>query len=293
MTSTFGKGTARQRTLGALLRRLRKAARLSGQELAGRLGASQSHLSRVELGDAAATRELVEGWLRETAPGDSDRETALGLADDVAAAFGSWREALAGGLVKIQREVAAAEAAAATRLGYLPLFVPGLLQTPEYAYHVVARKYRDRADLAEAVAARMQRQVVLHDRTKTLRWVIGEAGLRWRMGPPQVMAAQLDRIAALAAERHLDVRVLPFSRSGPVWNDHGFTIGADRADGEPDLVNIELLTGPLNIRDPEQVREYREAYERLAELALTGADAVRFVLDVRAELTQIDRRSAG
>lgn len=288
MTSAFGKGTARQRTLGGLLRRLRKAAKLSGNALAAQLEVSQSHLSRVELGDAAATRKLVEGWLRETGANASDREAALGLADDVAAEFGTWREALAAGLVKVQREVAAAEAAAATRLAFVPLFVPGLLQTPEYAFNLLAGDMPGRTDIADAVAGRVQRQVVLYDRTKTLRWVIGEAGLRWRMGPPPVMAAQLDRVASLAAERHLDVRVLPFARSSPVWHDHGFTVTADRADGEPDQVHVELLTGPLNIRDPEQVRQYRGAYERLSELALGGADAVRFVLRVRAEFTQKD-----
>jgi hypothetical protein len=58
----------------------------------------------------------------------------------------------------------------------------------------------------------MQRQVVLYSQAKTLRWVIGEAGLRWRVGPPEVVAAQLDRLAALTVELHLDVRVLPFER---------------------------------------------------------------------------------
>jgi transcriptional regulator with XRE-family HTH domain len=282
LTSSYGTG--RQRTLGALLRRLRKQAGLSGQNLAGRLGVSQSHLSRIELGGAAATRELVSGWLDETGASAADRATATELAERVASEFGSWREALAGGLVKIQREAAAAEAASATRIAYVPMLVPGLLQTPEYAHHLVAGDLPDRLDIADAVAARMQRQAILHDRAGTLRWVIGEAGLRWRVGPAPVMVAQLDRVAVLATERHLDVRVLPFERTGPVWHDHGFTIYADRTDGEPDLVALELLTGPVTIRDPDQVREYREAYDRLAELSLRGPDAVQFVLSIRDEL---------
>lgn len=284
MSAAFGKATARQRKLGGLLRRFRQADRLSGPVLAGRLGISQSHLSRVELGEAAATAELVESWTRQTGASSADRETAAELAEAVAAEMVSWREAVASGLVKLQRDALDAEATASTRIAYVPALVPGLMQTPEYATHLVAGDHPDRDDVAEAVAVRMQRQIILYSGTKSLRWVIGEAGLRWRVGPPQVMAAQLDRLAALAGEPQLDVRVLPFERTGPVWHDHGFTILADRTDGEPDLVHLELLTGLVNITDSKEIAQYVSAYERLSDLALRGPEAVRLIHQVRAEL---------
>lgn len=287
MSSAFGKGTARQRRLGELLRRLRKAAGLSGPVLASRLGVSQSHLSRVELGEAIATAELVNHWTRETGASQADRQAAAALAEAVAAEFITWREALASGLAKLQRDALAAEEAATTRIAYVPALIPGLMQTAEYATHLVANDNPDYDDVAEAVAVRMQRQVILYSRVKTLRWVIGEAGLRWRVGPPEVMAAQLDRLAALAAEPHLDIRVLPFERTAPVWHDHGFTILADRTDGEPDLVNLELLTRMVNITDPTEVAQYRAAYEQLADLALRGAEAVPLIHRVRAELSRV------
>jgi transcriptional regulator with XRE-family HTH domain len=286
LSSAFGKGTARQRRLGGLLRRLRKSAGMSGSILAGRLSISQSHLSRVELGEAVATAELVDKWTRETGASPADREAATGLAMAVAAEFVSWREALVSGLAKLQRDALAAEAAAATRIAYVPALIPGLMQTAEYATHLVAADNPDHDDVAEAVAVRMQRQVILYSRAKTLRWVIGEAGLRWRVGPPEVMAAQLDRLAALAVEPHLDVRVLPFERTAPVWHDHGFTILADRTDGESDLVNLELLTGTINITDPKEVAPYRAAYERLADLALRGAEAMPLIHQVRGEFSE-------
>lgn len=285
MSAAFGKGTARQRRLGGLLRRLRKAAGLSGPVLAGRLGISQSHLSRVELGEAAATAELVDNWTHETGARQADHETATELAEAVATEMVTWREAVASGLVKLQRDALDAEAASATRIAYVPALIPALMQTPDYATHLVAGDHPDRDDVAEAVAVRAQRQVILYNRAKTLRWVIGEAGLRWRVGPPEVMAAQLDRLAALAGEPQLDVRVLPFERTAPVWHDHGFTILADRTDGEPDLVHLELLTGPANITDPKEVARYRAAYERLADLAVRGSEAVAVIHRVRDELS--------
>jgi transcriptional regulator with XRE-family HTH domain len=269
-----------------LLRRLRKSAGMSGPVLSGRLSISQSHLSRIELGEAVATTELVDRWTRETGAGQADLQAAADLAEAVAAEFVSWREALASGLAKLQRDALTAEAAAMTRIAYVPALIPGLMQTAEYATHLVAADNPDHDDVDEAVAVRMQRQVILYSRAKTLRWVIGEAGLRWRVGPPEVMAAQLDRLAALAVEPHLDVRVLPFERTAPVWHDHGFTILADRTDGEPDLVNLELLTGTINITDPKEVAQYRAAYERLADLALRGAEALPLIQQVRAEFSE-------
>ncbi|MGH3812079.1 MAG: DUF5753 domain-containing protein [Pseudonocardiaceae bacterium] len=238
----------------------------------------------MELGEAVATAELVDNWTRETGASQADRQAAADLAEAVASEFLAWREALASGLVKLQRDALDAETAATTMSAYVPALIPGLMQISEYAAHLVAGENPDREDVPEAVAVRMQRQVILYSRAKTLRWVISEAGLRWRVGPSEVMAAQLDRLAALAVEPHLDLRVLPFERTAPVWHDHGFTILADRADGEPDLVHLELLTGLVNITDPTEVAQYRAAYERLADLALRGVEAVPLIHQVRAEL---------
>lgn len=285
MTSSYGRSPRRVR-LGALLRDLRKDAGLPGEALAAALGVSQSHLSRVELGDAAPSRELAERWAHECGAIQATREAAAELAESVAVEFTARRTAKGRSLVALQRDIAAAEAVATTRCAWVPMLIPGLLQTAGYAHHLVGGDFPDRDDVAEAVAARMQRQPILFERSKTLRWVIGEGGLRWRVAPPDVMAAQLDRVALLAAEPHLDIRVLPFANTTPVWHDHGFTIRADRTDGHGDLVNVELLTGPASITEPAEVEEYKRAYERLAELALRGREAVDFVRRVMNESTQ-------
>lgn len=286
MTNPYGRSPRRVR-LGALLRDLRKDASLSGEALSAALGVSQSHLSRVELGDAAPSQELAERWARECHADRSVVEAAAELAESVTVEFSARRTAKARSLAALQRDAAQAEAAATTICGWVPMLIPGLLQTAGYAHHLVAGDFPDRDDVAEAVAARMQRQPILFDRSKTLRWVIGEAGLRWRVAPPDVMAAQLDRVGLLTAEPHLDIRVLPFTNTAPIWHDHGFTLEADRTDGHGDLVTVELLTGPANITEPAEVAEYKQAYERLAALALKGEQAVAFIRKVMAEMKDV------
>jgi hypothetical protein len=59
---------------------------------------------------------------------------------------------------------------------------------------------------------------------------------------------------------------------------------ADRADGEPELVTVEMLTGEATSIEPGEVAEYKAADERLAELALAGADTVTFIRPVTAEM---------
>lgn len=289
MSHLFGEGSPRRRQLGASLRRMRKAAGLSGEALADRLGVSQSHLSRVELGQTAAAPDLVACWAELAGAPSAERAAAEQLAAAVAVELTTWKAALSSGLAKAQRDAAEAEAAALTRIAWVPLLIPGLMQTAGYTHHLVTGDYPDRSDVADAVAARMQRQTILYERGRTLRWVIGEGGLRWRVAPPDVMAAQLDRVAVLAAEPHLDVRVLPFTATGPVWHDHGFTVLADRTDGQPDLVHVELLTGPLNVTGPEQVAAYRRAYERLAAPAVGGQEAVALIRRVMTDLRQETR----
>lgn len=281
----YGRSQRRIR-LGALLRGLRKNAKLSGEALADQLAVSQSHLSRVELGDTAPSRELVERWTRMCGAPEDSMQQALELAEAVVVEVTARRTVKGRSLVALQRDAEQAVAAATVISGWVPLLVPGLLQTAGYAQHLVAGDFPDREDIAEAVAARMQRQTVLYDQSKTLRWVISEAGLRWRVAPPDVMAAQLDRLSMLALEPHLDLRVLPFANTGPVWHDHGFNILGGRTDGHGDLVSVGLLTGPARITEPAEVAEYKKAYERLAELALSGADAVAFIRQVMAETRQ-------
>ncbi|MGH8897334.1 MAG: helix-turn-helix domain-containing protein [Egibacteraceae bacterium] len=287
MASPFGERSTRRRRLGAALRRLRIAAGLPGEQLAERLGVSQSQISRVELGQTVANPDLVDRWAAVCGADDEERARLVGAAEAVTVEATAWRKALPRGLARMQQESAGIEASAATRLAYVPLLVPGLMQTASYAYEMVAAAYPDRADVAAAVAARMERQTILYERSKTLRWVIGEAGLRWRMATTDVMLAQLDRVAMLAAEPHLDVRVLPLARQTAVWHDHGFTILADRADGQPDLVHVETLTAALNVTDAAQVAAYRQAYETVAELSVGGAEAVGLIRQIMAEYADL------
>jgi len=114
----FGELSARRQELGAALRRLRKSAGMSGEEMAAALGISQSRVSRMELGQQLAAPEVVGNWARAARAPDAERETLLGIAEAATAEMISWRRAMSRGLVTLQEDSRALEASATVILNF-------------------------------------------------------------------------------------------------------------------------------------------------------------------------------
>ena len=68
-----------------------------------------------------------------------------------------------------------------------PNLVPGLLQTPDYAQRVptMFQKLMPQVDVPSSAAERINRQSTLYEEDKEFEFLIGEAALRWRPGPPR------------------------------------------------------------------------------------------------------------
>jgi hypothetical protein len=163
-------------------------------------------------------------------------------------------------------------------------FVPGLLQTPEYARYRLVESLEEIGaadDVDDAVAARMQRQQVLYRHGKHLEFVITEAVLRYRLCPPDVLAGQLDRLVALSTLTTIRFGVIPFERQLPVAPVHGFHVYDDR------VVQVEHLTAMLKLTQPSEIATYATFFDRLAEAACYGADARAVITRALADLQAI------
>ena len=287
MSHPFGELSAQRRDLGAALRRLRVAAGLSGEQIAERAGISQSRVSRIELGQQSVPVAVAETWARAAGATGQDLAAVTELAEAAATQATSWRKAAARGLVKLQQDSRQAEASAATILNYQPLGIPGLLQVPEYSRRLLAAGYPPRSpqEVAAAVKARMDRQVILYDENRHFEFVMGAAALYWRPGPASLMRAQLDRVSAVTALANVTVSVIPLGAEVTgVWCDHSFNILDDPAEGHDPFVHVETLSAPLNVTDPADVAAYREAFSRLQDAAVTGEDARRLITEASRTL---------
>ncbi len=281
----FGELSSQRRRLGEALRASRVNAGLSGERLAERLGISQSRVSRIELGQQAAPPELVSRWAEVTwAPEDRGAELVR-LAEAAGTEAVALRAARPRGLAQLQRDSLEFEATAKTILEFDPVIVPGLLQVPEYARRIftAGKPLCDTAEIAAAVAGRMDRQLVLYEGTNRFAFVITEAALRWWVGPPHVMLAQLDRVTALAGLETVQVGVIPLDTEVGTWHEHGFAVFEDRPDDDP-AVTIETQTSQVTTTDPAEVAFYRDAFVRLQEAALYGPEADALLRRIREGL---------
>ncbi len=280
---TFGEGSPHRQRLAEALRGLRRTAGLSGEQLAEQTGISQSKVSRIELGQSVPSAADVDRWAKQTGASEQQRLTLLELTETAATEAVAWRRRMRRGLVGLQEETAELEATAGTIRVFNPMLVPGLLQTPGYARAVYQAAHpTGQPDLAEAIEARLRRQAILYKEDKRFEFVLTEAGLRTRLGPPELLLEQLGRLTVAATLPNVALGIIPLDREVPVWHTHGFVIFDDR-DGEP-VVSVETLTSALNVRDPEDVANYQDAFARLRAVAASGAEARTLLERIAADL---------
>lgn len=184
-----------------------------------------------------------------------------------------WRHRARSGQAKIQTDWDLLVRRAKLIRWFEVAIIPGLLQTPGYARCFVEeniREYGFPEDQADAdVAARMRRQDVLYEQGREFRFVIYEAALLTRIGPQDVMAAQLDRMLNLAGLPQISLAVIPFAARLAITPLHGFAL-------LDDSVIYETYAAEVTVR-AEEAAVYGPVFDRLAGEAVTGEEARRLI----------------
>jgi transcriptional regulator with XRE-family HTH domain len=272
--SVFGEASPRRHHLGQRLRELRRHADLTGVQLAERLEIGQSTISRYELGQDIPPPDVIDRWAAAVgATGEQHAELA-DLAEIAETEAVVWRRRGHRGVVGRQQETADMEASAGRLLSFQPILIHGLLQVPAYARATFEAFWVDgQPDIEGMVRARMARQALLQQEGRRFAFLTSEAGLRWRMAPPEVMAAQLERLQETLGRPGVSLGVVPLELPRPIWHSHGFTVFADRVGGAETVVHVETLTSGINVRNPADVARFEEAFERLRRVAVTGEQA--------------------
>ena len=262
---------------GARLRRLREEAGLNGKQLAAQLGWAASKISRIETGKQTATPEDVTAWAEVTGTDQALIDDLLADLRTVRFEYATWTRQFRAGTAARQRVSVEIEGTATTMRALETTVIPGLLQTADYARHVLGTMVAMRDvpdDVAEGVRLRMRRQEVLYDPDKHFRFLLTEAALRTRTCPPTALRGQLDRLLALAGVDTVDLAVLPFDLKLPVVPSHGFWIF------DEDIVLIETLSAELTLRDSDEVALYDRIFGMLSNVAIRGDELAVFLREL-------------
>lgn len=251
--------------LGAQLRRLRESSGVTREGAGWEIRSSESKISRMELGRVGFKERDVSDLL--TLYGvteEHERDALLKLARD--ANNPGWWHRYGDVLPTWFQSYLGLEAAAALIRTYEVQFVPGLLQTGDYARAVVLLGHGAAGpdEIERRVALRMQRQQLLHRENPPQLWaVVDEAALRRPIGGPAVMRGQLTALIEATKSPNIRLQVIPFAAGGHAAAGGAFTILRFGDQELPDIVYIEQLTSAIYLDKRDDLDYYAVAMERL------------------------------
>ena len=279
----------------ALLRgelvRLRRESGLTQEQVAADLEWSPSKLIRVEGGRSAVTKVDLDALLTKYGvTSESDREKLQIL--NKGARAGAWWDKYRDDVSPTYLSYVGFEAGAAFIRQFQSLFVPGLLQTADYAEAVTVNSV-DAVRVGAIVGLRLQRQAELKLRDPRPRqyYVVDEAAIRRHVGiakSPDVMPYQLRHIAERAEQdERITLRVIPFEAGAHRGLYGPFTL-LDFDGGVPDLLYIDAGRGEFASMvhgDDTRVAEYRDDFELLLEDALSADKSIDLIRSVADEMS--------
>ncbi|WP_330459451.1 helix-turn-helix domain-containing protein [Streptomyces sp. NBC_00820] len=273
--------TARQLRLGVELRRLREAAGLKGREAAELLGVSSVQINQIESGltgvSEARLRRLATHYMC------TDEELISALAAMATQRTHGWWAEYQWQLPKPFLDLAELEHHAAFLREVQFLFVPGSLQTEDYARAVFAYRVPvlPPEDIELRVRHRMQRQTAVTDIPYEV--VIHEAALRIMVGDRAASRAQLTHILERSEAEHVTVRVIPFHLEG-----FAGAASAMAYAGGPvpklDTVVRDSPHGAAFIDSEAQLSAFRTLFHNVKAVSLDPAHSRTFIHTLAKEL---------
>jgi transcriptional regulator with XRE-family HTH domain len=253
---------------------MRRAARLTGDQLAGQLGWSRAKVPKIENGHQMPSEQDVMDWVAACGQAENVADELLAMLNEGQALHRQWRQRLRHGHAAIQTEWDTLIRQASVIRNFEIVVIPGLLQTPEYARHralEAVRNYGAAEDGVDAaIAARMRRQDVLYEPSHRFEFAVSEAALRIGAAPATVMIGQLDRLTVLSELPNVSIGVIPLGVTLPTMLQNPFIVLDDSVFAE--------TYGALITVTGDEADTYRRFADKLMAEAVTGDAARRLCL---------------
>jgi transcriptional regulator with XRE-family HTH domain len=278
-----GAPTVLRILLGTQLRRLREARGISAQEAAKAIRGSESKISRIELGRNAVREIDIADLLNLYGITDlAEREQLLTLASQ--ANQQGWWHRYQDVLPPWFQSYLGLEESAESIRSFDAQFVPGLLQTEDYAAAVIQLGAYSRAESHRLVYLRKERQRRFAAGGLRLWAVIDEVALRRPVGTPALRRAQLGHLLDVSGRPGLTIQICPFLTGASYAAPGSFSILQFATDDLPDVVYVEQLTSALYLDKRADVGRYTDAMNQIVATSTTPEQTTDLIRLLMGEL---------
>jgi transcriptional regulator with XRE-family HTH domain len=269
--------------LGTQLRRLRESRGISAQAAAQAIRGSESKISRIELGRNAVREVDIADLLNLYGITDlGEREQLLTLASQ-ANQQGWWHRYQDVLPSWFQSYIGLEESAESIR-SFDTQFVPGLLQTEDYALAVIQLGAYSAEETDRLVYLRKERQRRFTSGGLRLLAIIDEVALRRPVGTVAVMRAQLEHLLDISVRPGLTIQVTPFLTGASYAAPGSFSILSFATDDLPDVVYVEQLTSAMYLDKRMDVDRYAQAMEQIRTTSCTPEQTKELIRAMLADL---------
>lgn len=259
---------------------------MTAQEVGDRLEWSTAKVSRMETGQVALLPRDVAELLDLYGVVDAEQREELLVATRESRQK-SWWNAYRDVLSSQHRVFIGLETDAVSLRTFEPLYVPGLLQTEDYAGAVIRAALRNASveDIERLVAVRMARQALVTRSEDPLRiWaVLDEGCLRRQVGSPAVMRDQLLRLVTEARRPNVVVQVLPFSSGAHPGMRGSLALLEFAEPADPDVVYVDSHGGELYLERPEEVRRCGSIFDHLRAAAAAPDHSIEILTSIAGQ----------
>ncbi len=284
MVEGAGGPTVLRILLGTQLRRLREARGVTAQEAARAIRGSESKISRIELGRTSVREvDIIDLLSLYGITDPAEREELLTLAGQ-ANQPGWWhqyQDVLPGWF---QAYIGLEESAESIR-SYDSQFIPGLLQTEDYATAVLALGEFPPGEAERLVFLRKERQRRFASGGLRLWAIVDEVALARPVGSTQIMRAQLDHLSDVCDQPGFALQVAPDS-AGAYLVPGSFSILRFAVPDLPNVVYVEQLTSAMYLDKPVDVDRYATVMDKLSATAAPPEESKEII---RARLEDMER----
>jgi transcriptional regulator with XRE-family HTH domain len=284
MTDEVAGPTVLRILLGTQLRRLREARGITAHQAAQAIRASESKISRIELGRNSFREVDIADLL--TLYGITEvveREQMLTLASQ-ANQPGWWHRYQDVLPTWFQSYIGLEESAESIR-SYDSQFVPGLLQTEEYSAAVLELGEFSPEETDRLVFLRKERQRRFTAGGLRLWAVIDEMALRRPVGNPALMRAQLEHLLEIGDRPGLTLQVTPYPDGASYLVPGSFSILKFATADLPDVVYVEQLTSAMYLDKRSDVEQYTAALDKVGATSTTPEQTKTFIRALLGELS--------